>query len=160
MLDGEIVIAKDGALDFDALQLRLHPAASRVKLISHQFPEGCMSTSRQTRTGLVEPTTTAAQGCLCTKSEPLGTDPVLNILTGESLLAAQAMQLLIRLDRDLREARAQFNQDWFRRIMCVRPKAVSRLRRRWAKLSLPPAIPLGSLRRHYHANLAKYLYGS
>ena len=38
VLDGEIVIAKDGALDFDALQLRLHPAASRVKLLSQQIP--------------------------------------------------------------------------------------------------------------------------
>src|SRR5262245_16174476 len=33
VLDGEIVVAKDGALDFDALQLRIHPAASRVKLL-------------------------------------------------------------------------------------------------------------------------------
>jgi ATP-dependent DNA ligase len=38
VLDGEIVIAKDGRLDFDALQLRLHPAASRVKLLSGQIP--------------------------------------------------------------------------------------------------------------------------
>jgi len=38
VLDGEIVIAKNGALDFDALQLRLHPAASRVKLLSQQIP--------------------------------------------------------------------------------------------------------------------------
>ena len=38
VLDGEIVIAKDGALDFDALQLRIHPAASRVKLLSEQTP--------------------------------------------------------------------------------------------------------------------------
>src|SRR5215831_10384591 len=38
VLDGEIVIAKDGALDFEALQLRLHPAASRVKLLSEQIP--------------------------------------------------------------------------------------------------------------------------
>src|SRR6185312_15817306 len=38
VLDGEIVIARDGALDFDALQLRLHPAASRVKLLSQQIP--------------------------------------------------------------------------------------------------------------------------
>ena len=38
VLDGEIVIAKDDALDFDALQLRLHPAASRVKLLSQQIP--------------------------------------------------------------------------------------------------------------------------
>ena len=34
VLDGEIVIVKDSGLDFDALQLRLHPAASRVKLLS------------------------------------------------------------------------------------------------------------------------------
>ena len=38
VLDGEIVIAKDGGLDFEALQLRLHPAASRVKLLSKQIP--------------------------------------------------------------------------------------------------------------------------
>lgn len=37
-LDGEIVIAKDGSLDFDALQLRIHPAASRVKMLSEQIP--------------------------------------------------------------------------------------------------------------------------
>lgn len=36
--DGEIVVAKGGALDFDALQLRVHPAASRVKLLSHELP--------------------------------------------------------------------------------------------------------------------------
>jgi len=38
VLDGEIVIAKDGGLDFEALQLRLHPAASRVQLLSKQIP--------------------------------------------------------------------------------------------------------------------------
>src|SRR5215469_9785293 len=38
VLDGEIVIAKDGALDFEALQLRIHPAASRVKLLSKEIP--------------------------------------------------------------------------------------------------------------------------
>ena len=38
VLDGEIVIARDGRLDFDALQLRLHPATSRVKLLSQQIP--------------------------------------------------------------------------------------------------------------------------
>src|SRR4029434_3428497 len=30
VLDGEGVIARDAALDFDALQLRVHPTASRV----------------------------------------------------------------------------------------------------------------------------------
>ena len=38
VLDGEIVIVKDDGLDFDALQLRLHPAASRVNLLSRQTP--------------------------------------------------------------------------------------------------------------------------
>src|SRR6266550_8800886 len=37
-LDGEIVIAKNSGLDFEALQLRLHPAASRVKLLSKEIP--------------------------------------------------------------------------------------------------------------------------
>jgi ATP-dependent DNA ligase len=38
VLDGEIVIANKDGLDFDQLQLRLHPAASRVNLLSHQIP--------------------------------------------------------------------------------------------------------------------------
>lgn len=38
VLDGEIVIAAEGRLDFDALQLRLHPAASRVKLLALETP--------------------------------------------------------------------------------------------------------------------------
>ena len=79
-------------------------------------------------------------------------------LTGDRLLTFEAMHLLISLDRDLREARAQWNQDWFRRLMRIRPKAVSRLRRRWAKLDPPPAILLGTLKRRYHANLSRYLY--
>lgn len=32
VVDGELVIARNGALNFDALQLRVHPAVSRVKL--------------------------------------------------------------------------------------------------------------------------------
>jgi ATP-dependent DNA ligase len=38
VLDGEIVIATDVGLDFDALQQRIHPAASRVTLLSEQTP--------------------------------------------------------------------------------------------------------------------------
>src|ERR1700756_5573459 len=38
VLDGEIVIVQNNELDFDRLQLRLHPAASRVKLLSPQIP--------------------------------------------------------------------------------------------------------------------------
>ncbi len=36
--DGELVIAREGRLDFDALQLRIHPAASRVKMLAAQMP--------------------------------------------------------------------------------------------------------------------------
>jgi ATP-dependent DNA ligase len=38
VLDGEVVLARDGRLDFEALQLRLHPAASRVKLLAQSTP--------------------------------------------------------------------------------------------------------------------------
>jgi ATP-dependent DNA ligase len=38
VLDGEIVIVRENGLDFDALQLRLHPAAKRVNLLSQQTP--------------------------------------------------------------------------------------------------------------------------
>src|SRR5262245_62245421 len=38
VLDGEIVVAKGGALDFETLQLRLHPAASRVNLLAKETP--------------------------------------------------------------------------------------------------------------------------
>ena len=37
-LDGEIVIERNGALDFDALQMRLHPAESRVQKLSAEIP--------------------------------------------------------------------------------------------------------------------------
>lgn len=38
VVDGEIVIAADHGLDFDALQLRLHPAASRVAKLAKECP--------------------------------------------------------------------------------------------------------------------------
>jgi ATP-dependent DNA ligase len=38
ILDGEIVIATSAGLDFDALQLRLHPAASRVDRLARETP--------------------------------------------------------------------------------------------------------------------------
>jgi ATP-dependent DNA ligase len=38
VLDGEIVIATAHGLDFDALQLRLHPAASRVAKLAKETP--------------------------------------------------------------------------------------------------------------------------
>jgi hypothetical protein len=118
-----------------------------------------MSTSPHT-TIVIEPKTSPSEACLEDDTQSFPTGDLSSTLTGDRLLAAESMRLLIRLDHDLREARAQFNQDWFRRIMRARPKAVSRLRRRWAKIAPPPRISLGSLRRRYHANLAKYLYES
>jgi ATP-dependent DNA ligase len=39
VLDGEVVIAgSDGRLDFDALLLRIHPAASRVRMLAEESP--------------------------------------------------------------------------------------------------------------------------
>jgi ATP-dependent DNA ligase len=38
VLDGEIVIARRGGLDFEALQMRIHPAASRVALLAGEIP--------------------------------------------------------------------------------------------------------------------------
>jgi ATP-dependent DNA ligase len=37
-LDGEIVIARDGVLDFDSMQTRLHPAESRIRKLSAEIP--------------------------------------------------------------------------------------------------------------------------
>jgi ATP-dependent DNA ligase len=37
-VDGEVVIARDGALDFDALQMRLHPAESRITKLAAEIP--------------------------------------------------------------------------------------------------------------------------
>jgi len=38
VVDGEIVIARDGRLDFESLQLRLHPAESRVRKLATEIP--------------------------------------------------------------------------------------------------------------------------
>jgi ATP-dependent DNA ligase len=37
-LDGEVVIEREGALDFDAMQMRLHPAQSRIDKLSVEIP--------------------------------------------------------------------------------------------------------------------------
>ena len=37
-IDGEIVITVDGAVDFDAMQTRLHPAESRIRKLSGEIP--------------------------------------------------------------------------------------------------------------------------
>jgi ATP-dependent DNA ligase len=39
-VDGEVVVVRENALDFDALQMRLHPAESRVRKLSAEIPAG------------------------------------------------------------------------------------------------------------------------
>ncbi|HEY0889452.1 MAG TPA: ATP-dependent DNA ligase [Nocardioides sp.] len=38
VLDGEVLVARDGRLEFEVLQERIHPAASRIKLLSETTP--------------------------------------------------------------------------------------------------------------------------
>jgi ATP-dependent DNA ligase len=38
VLDGEVVIARDGKLDFEAMLSRIHPAASRVAMLAKEHP--------------------------------------------------------------------------------------------------------------------------
>src|SRR5262245_50085732 len=75
-------------------------------------------------------------------------------LSPDRELTAEAMKLLMRLDNELIGARADWNEDRFRRLMRLRLQAVSRLRTRWNSLDPLPRIPLGSLRRRYHASLS------
>ncbi len=82
------------------------------------------------------------------------------LLKPDRKLAFEAMTLFIRIEREVREARAEWNPDRFRRLMRLRPRVVARLRRRWEILNPLPPIPLGTLRRRYHANLAGHPYES
>jgi ATP-dependent DNA ligase len=43
VVDGEIVIATDAGLDFEALQQRIHPATSRVTMLAAQTPASCVA---------------------------------------------------------------------------------------------------------------------
>jgi ATP-dependent DNA ligase len=69
VLDGELVIAVDGELSFDALQMRLHPAQSRIDRLAQETPAALM-----------------AFDCLLTK-------------TGEPLLATPFVQRREALER-------------------------------------------------------------
>lgn len=40
VIDGEVVVAQGGGLDFEALQQRIHPAASRVNMLAKATPAG------------------------------------------------------------------------------------------------------------------------
>src|SRR3954452_24978532 len=42
LIDGELIISRGGALSFDALQLRLHPAESRIRRLAAETPAELM----------------------------------------------------------------------------------------------------------------------
>lgn len=51
VVDGELVVAKNDELDFDALSERIHPAASRVTMLSEATPASRSSRSTCWRWG-------------------------------------------------------------------------------------------------------------
>jgi hypothetical protein len=88
--------------------------------------------------------------------EALLADYLFSPVSQEHLLAVQALQLVMRVDRDLREARAQWNQDWFRRLMRLRRKVIRRLHRRLFLFAARRKSIIGLLRRRYHPNIAMH----
>ncbi|MCP2166412.1 ATP-dependent DNA ligase [Goodfellowiella coeruleoviolacea] len=67
VLDGELVVARQGRLDFDALSERIHPAASRVRALAERTPANyvafdLLATAEQAV--LDEPTTARRQALL------------------------------------------------------------------------------------------------
>src|ERR1043166_268551 len=93
----------------------------------------------------------------CYMYPPLTSSTLQPRLRPDREVTRQALALLMRIDAGLRDARADWNEDRFRRLMRLRPKAVRRLRRRWVRLDPKPVLPLGNLRRRYHSNIAAYL---
>src|ERR1051325_1155883 len=108
---------------------QLYHNTSALGVLAHEFParvfqntraapsfkqleiDWVMSSAPHIETDRYSP---AASSRLTTETVEDLAEAFLPVLTGERLLTAQAMRLLIRVDRELREARAQFNQDWFR----------------------------------------------
>src|SRR6266850_1897335 len=82
VLDGEIVIATPRGLDFDALQLRLHPAASRVAKLAQETPASFVAfdvLAVEGRNLMAEPQTarrTALEKLLARAQRPLYLTPM------------------------------------------------------------------------------------
>ncbi|HYR34010.1 MAG TPA: ATP-dependent DNA ligase [Burkholderiales bacterium] len=82
VLDGEIVIATARGLDFDALQLRLHPAASRVAKLAQETPASFVAFDAlavEGRNLMAEPQTarrTALEKLLARAQRPLYLTPM------------------------------------------------------------------------------------
>jgi len=91
VVDGEIVIATPDGLDFDALQMRLHPAASRVAKLSKAMPASFVAfdllavDGRDIRASSQTARRTALEGLLATTSPPLHVTP----MTRDVVVAAE-----------------------------------------------------------------------
>jgi ATP-dependent DNA ligase len=96
VLDGELVIARDDALDFETLQQRIHPAASRIALLAEETPASIVffDLLAEDDRDLREEPFRARRGAL------------------EALLARAAPPLHVTPATDSRELAA----DWFRRF--------------------------------------------
>jgi ATP-dependent DNA ligase len=87
VLDGEVVLARNGSLDFDALQLRIHPAASRVKVLSEEIPASIVffdllsEGNRDLRSTPFEKRRTTLESLLSSLSPPLHLTPATDDLT-------------------------------------------------------------------------------
>jgi ATP-dependent DNA ligase len=96
VLDGEIVIACDDGLDFERLQLRIHPAASRVKMLAKEAPASMVFFD-----------------LLCEGDQDLRDEPFRNRRERlERLLSSAAPPIHITPATDQRGVAA----DWFRRF--------------------------------------------
>ena len=74
VVDGELVVAVDEELDFDALSERIHPAASRVALLAEQTPAVFVAFDLLAlgQRELLETPTTARRAALLELAEPSG----------------------------------------------------------------------------------------
>jgi ATP-dependent DNA ligase len=94
VIDGEIVIVTPRGIDFDALQLRLHPAASRVARLARETPASFVAFDvlALAGTGLMESTQAARRAALeallASARPPLYLTPA----TRDRALAAQWLQ--------------------------------------------------------------------
>lgn len=81
VIDGEIVVAREGGLDFEALQLRVHPAASRVKMLSEQIPASVVffdllcEGARDLRGTAFEDRRARLEACLAAAAPPIHITP-------------------------------------------------------------------------------------
>jgi ATP-dependent DNA ligase len=97
VLDGEIVIATERGLDFDLLQLRLHPAASRVEMLARENPSAFVAFDALALSGEDLRTTPQAERRARLEAALAGAEPPLH-LTPITRDREQAGQWLSRFE--------------------------------------------------------------